>query len=203
MSGGGEGRARTKGNETKPLPALPATARELADGEKPGADVAAWLAAMTKRAGEGDERAAGALLRACREVPRLWDFLAVLPGHAERAWADLLAGGAADAAFARRVVEQDVARKRKEVAGDNPSPLEALLAERVALCWVAAQHADAQYARKLAAGMTFKEGESHARRAEQATRQLLKAAQTLATVRRLLTPAIQVNVAEKQINVAR
>ncbi|MDP9366442.1 MAG: hypothetical protein M3Q10_19830, partial [Chloroflexota bacterium] len=142
-------------------------------------------------------------LQACREVPRLWDFLAILPSHAERAWADLFAGDGADAAFARKVVEQDIARKRKEVAGEAPTPLEALLAERVALCWAAAQQADAQYARKLAGGMSFKEGEYYARRGEQATRQLLKAVQTLVTVRRLLAPTVQLNVAEQQINVAR
>jgi hypothetical protein len=198
--------ARTKWNEAKPLPALPAlpaSAGGLAEGTKPDAEVVGWLAAMTKLAGQGDERAADALLQACREVPRLWDFLALLPAHAERAWADLFAGNGADAEFARRIVSRDIATKRAEVAGADPTPLEALLAERVALCWVAAQHADAQYARKLAAGMGYKEGEYHARRCEQATRQLLRAAQTLATVRRLLAPAIQLNVAEQQINVAR
>ena len=100
------------------------------------------------------------------------------------------------------MVEQDIARKRREVAGEDPSPLEGLLAERVALCWVAAQQADAQYARKLAGGMSFREGEYYARRSEQANRQLLKAVQTLATVRRLLAP-VQVNIGQNQINVAR
>ena len=168
--------AKGKGRTEGPLPALPASAGELADGGKPDAEVAAWLLAMTKLASEGDARAARALLDACLTVPSLWEFLAVLPAHAERAWAELLAGSGADAEFARRVVGQDIARKRKEVAGEHPSPLESLLAERVALCWAAAQHADAQYARKLAGGMTFKEGEYQARRCEQATRQLLNAA---------------------------
>ena len=51
--------------------------------------------------------------------------------------------------------------------------------------------------------MSFREGEYYARRSEQANRQLLKAVQALATVRRLLAPAIQLNVAETQINLAR
>ena len=193
-----------KGKAERSLPALPASAGELeADGKKPGAEVVGWLVAMAKLAGEGGERAAGALLRACREVPRLWEFLAVLPHHAERAWANLLAGTAPDAELTRRVVEQDIVRKRREVAGADPTPLEALLAERVALCWVAAQQADAQYARRLAGGMSFREGAYYARRSEQANRQLLKAVQTLATVRRLLAPTMQLNLAEKQINIAR
>ena len=191
-----------KGRTERPLPALPAAAGELAEGGKPRVEVVGRLVAMAKLAYEGDERAASALLLACREVPRLWECLAVLPSHAERAWVDLLAGDGADAEFARRVVEQDIARKRREVAGADPTPLEALLAERVALCWVAAQQADAQYARKLAGGMSFREGEYYARRSEQATRQLLRAAQTLATVRRLLTP-VQVNIGQNQVNLAR
>jgi hypothetical protein len=157
---------------------------------------------MADHASRGDERAAQALLGACREVPRLWDLLAVLPAHARRAWVDLLAGDAPDAALARGVIEHDIARKRREVEGENPTPLEALLAERVALCWVAAQHADAVYARKLAGGMSFQEGEYYGRRCEQANRQLLKAIQTLAQVRRLLAPSIQLNVGQNQVNVA-
>ncbi len=193
---------RGRGKQAGPLPALPASAGAVAEGGKLDTELGAWLVAMTKLASEGDERAARALLEACRAVPRLWDCLAVLPSHAQRAWADLFAGHSADAEVSRRVVEQDIARKRQEVAGENPSPLEALLAERVALCWVAAQQADAQYARKLAEGMSFREGEYYARRSEQANRQLLRAVQTLATVRRLLTPTVQLNVAENQINVA-
>jgi hypothetical protein len=186
------------GKAERALPALPAAAA----GGEPGAEVVGWLAAMATLAGEGDERAVAALLQACREVPRLWDCLALLPSHAERAWADLFAGTGADAAFARRVVEQDIARKRREVAGEHPTPLEALLAERVALCWAAAQQADGQYAHKLAGGMSFREVEHYARRSEQANRQLLKAVQTLATVRRLLTPTVQLNIARQQVNLA-
>lgn len=64
------------------------------------------------------------------------------------------------------------------------------------------QQADAQYARKLKEGMSFKEGEYYARRCEQASRQLLRAVEALARVRRLLGPSLQINIAEKQINVA-
>ena len=71
----------------------------------------------------------------------------------------------------------------------------------MALCWAGAQQADAQYARKRAGGMSFREGEYYARRSEQANRQLLRAVRTLATVRRLLAPA-QVNIGQNQVIVA-
>jgi hypothetical protein len=86
-------------------------------------------------------------------------------------------------------------------AGENRSPLERLLAERVAPCWIAATHADAEYAQKLKAGMSFREGEYDSRRCEQTNRQLLKAIESLARVRRLLTP-MQVNLGQNQINLA-
>lgn len=71
----------------------------------------------------------------------------------------------------------------------------------MALCWIAATHADAEYAQKLKSGMSFREGEYLARRCEQTHRQLLKAIESLARVRRLLTP-MQLNVGMNQINLA-
>ena len=78
-------------------------------------------------------------------------------------------------------------------------PIERLLAERVALCWLAANYADAEYTRKLKAGMSFREGGFLAKRCEQTNRQLLKAIESLARVRRLLTP-MQINIGQNQIN---
>jgi hypothetical protein len=86
-------------------------------------------------------------------------------------------------------------------AGENRSPLERLLAERVAPCWIAATHADAEYAQKLKSGMSFREAEYHSRRCEQTNRRLLKSIKSLARVRRLLTP-LQINIGQNQINLA-
>ncbi len=118
---------------------------------------------------------------------------------AERAWVGLLADG--DEPLRRGIVAQELKRKREEVAGANPSPLEALLAERVALCWLVAARADAQFARKLENGMSLREATYYARRCEQTQRQLLKAIEALARVRRLLSPT-QINIGQNQINVA-
>lgn len=62
-------------------------------------------------------------------------------------------------------------------------------------------YAHAEYACKIKAEMSFQEGEYFARRCEQTNRQLLKAIESLARVRRLLTP-LQVNIGQNQINVA-
>lgn len=190
-----------KGDHKPTLPALPASVTAGAADGHLTVEVAGWLIAMAERAAAGDEAASQALIEACRSMPRLWELLATLSSLAVRSWVDLLAPAGPGTGVVRRTIEQEIERKRLEVAGEAPSPLERLLAERVALCWVAATYADAEYARKLKVGMSVREGEFLARRCEQTNRQLLKAIKSLARVRRLLVP-LQVNIGQNQINVA-
>jgi hypothetical protein len=190
-----------KPNQERTLPALPDSAAAFAADGKLGVDLSGWLMAMSRLAAKGDEQASQALIQACQAVPRLWEIMAILSSMAVRSWVDLLASDKPGAGVARRTIEKEIERKRVEVAGEDPSPLEQLLAERVALCWVAATYADAEYTRKLKEGMSFREGEYYSKRCEQTNRQLLKAIESLARVRRLLTP-MQVNIGQNQINVA-
>jgi hypothetical protein len=183
-----------------PLPALPASAGTFAEDGTLGVELGGWLMAMTQLAAKGDERASQALIEACQTVPRLWEILSTLSSMAVRSWVDLLSPAGPGTEITRRTIEQEIERKRSEVSGENPSPLERLLAERVALCWLAARYADAEYTRKLKAGMSFREGEYYSKRCEQTNRQLLKAIESLARVRRLLTP-MQINIGQNQINV--
>ena len=91
-----------------------------------------------------------------------------------------------------------MARLRKEVAGDDPSPVERLLADRVALCWLALHDAEIRFAQ--AKDLTIKQAEFWQKRIDCAHRRYLSAIKTLATVRRLAFPALQVNIARKQVN---
>ncbi len=50
--------------------------------------------------------------------------------------------------------------------------------------------------------LTLAQGDYHQRRIDRAHRRYLASIKALAQVRRLLTPAVQVNIAERQINVA-
>jgi hypothetical protein len=188
-----------KAKPERTLPALPDSASAFAEDGKMGVELAGWMTAMTQLAATGDERASQALIAACQSVPKLWETLAIVSGLAVRSWVDLLASDKPGSGITRRTIEQEIERTRIEAAGENPSPLERLLAERVALCWVAATYADAEYTRKLKAGMSFREGEYFSRRCEQTNRQLLKAIESLARVRRLLTP-MQINIGQNQIN---
>ena len=189
-----------KAEPQRPLPALPHSASAFTEDGKLGLELAGWLTAMSQLAEKGDERASQALIEACQTVPRLWEILSTLSSLAVRSWVDLLASERPGTEIVRRSIEKEIERKRTEAAGEDPSPLERLLAERVALCWVAATYADAEYTRKLKAGMSFREGEYYGKRCEQTNRQLLKAIESLARVRRLLTP-MQINIGQNQINV--
>ena len=76
-----------------------------------------------------------------------------------------------------------------------------LLGERVAACWLNVYYIDALYAERLNY-VTAEQGEYFQRRQERAQRLYLSAIRTLAPVRRLLVPVVQVNIGAQQVNVA-
>jgi hypothetical protein len=92
---------------------------------------------------------------------------------------------------------------RSQLLADSASPIERLLVGRVAVTWLALAVGEGVYHRPLAGGLDSFEEELHLKRVERAQRRHLAAVKTLAQVRKLGTPVVQVNVAEKQINLAR
>ncbi len=190
--------------KTQPLPAPPESIGELGPTTERSLALAAWITALLMREQEGDAEASKMLIEVYNTVPRMWGELAVLRDNAEGCWLDLIAPARESGRdFTREAIRRELERVRRDAAGADPAPIDAMLADRVALCWLAAHYAETQYAERLKDGMTFKEGEYYHKQCERAERRLLKAIQTLATVRRLLTPTVQLNVAEKQINVTR
>jgi hypothetical protein len=89
-----------------------------------------------------------------------------------------------------------------DLAGPNPSPVEVMLADAAATCWFALRMHEAHYAGCKADGedMTLVQSEHSQRRMDRAHRRLLSTLKTLATVRRLALPAVQINVAPQQVN---
>ena len=82
-------------------------------------------------------------------------------------------------------------------------PLEKALISHVALCWLRLQVIEKQYSGMQAGSMTLSQGDYWERRLSAAQRRYLRAVETLARVRRLRVPALQVNIGEKQINIAK
>ncbi len=84
-----------------------------------------------------------------------------------------------------------------------PAGQERLRPSRVALCWLQAKHADASYAERNRKGtVSLEQSDYIQRRQDRAHRRYLSAIKTLAQVRRLLGPSVQVNIAKQQVNVA-
>ena len=164
----------------------------------PQLQLAVRFEAMVKRADRGDEKALRITRQLVERLPELCDVYGNIADAAESALVDLYAGRSTGT---RAALQRKLANMRVELAGPRASPLEKLLVERVVACWLQSYHADFEYVSALK-GMPPKVVELHQRRQDRAARQYLKALRSLADVQRLLIPALQVNIAERQVNIA-
>ncbi len=98
----------------------------------------------------------------------------------------------------REMITRQLANMREEIAGDNPSSVERLLAERIVATWLQIQLFEGLYAINMSKSMTIAQAEYHQKRLDRAYRRHLSAIRTLAQVRKM-GPAVQINIAEKQI----
>jgi hypothetical protein len=120
-----------------------------------------------------------------------------LAERAERAMVQALAG---DDLGCREALTRKLALLRAELAGPNPTPVERLLAERVVACWLQVHDADFRYGQ--ATSLSPEWGEYYQRRMNHAHKRYLSALKTLALVRKLAVPVLQLNIAKRQVNVA-
>jgi hypothetical protein len=92
----------------------------------------------------------------------------------------------------QEAIRRKIAAVQAELEGPNPTPIERLLAERAALCWFMTNWYETLY----------RDSDDHQRRTDKAHGRFLSSLRTLAQVRKLAVPALQVNVATSQVNVA-
>jgi hypothetical protein len=92
--------------------------------------------------------------------------------------------------------------RSREFAGPAPCRIEQVLAETATLAWFALRLYEGTYAASSNSeqGLTIKQADFHLRRIERAHRRFMSSLKTLATVRRLALPALQINVASQQVN---
>ncbi len=128
--------------------------------------------------------------------PELWDEVGDLALQAERA---LVKGISGENALLKDALYRKLEVLRAELSGPSPSVLDRLLVERVVACWLQVYGADALYAQNLGK-LTLKRSEFFQRRQDRAHRRYLSAIRTLAHVRRLLLPPVQVNIGAQQVN---
>lgn len=99
-----------------------------------------------------------------------------------------------DQIAAKDALQRELEKKRAELSGENPTPIERLLIERVISCWLQVQHADLVVAQSKS--VSHAAGDYNQRRQDRSNRRFLAAVKTLATVRRLALPIrFDVNVA--------
>lgn len=149
---------------------------------------------------QGDHKALARLKEQFGDNPDFWmRFGGDAARRAENALAERMAG---DALLTRESIRVQMAQMRAQLAGPVPTPLEMLLIERVVMCAFQLQHAETSYAERLDGGMTEQEMRFFERRVDGVSKRYLAAVRSLATVRKLQLPIVQVNVAEKQVNIA-
>lgn len=106
-----------------------------------------------------------------------------------------------DQVFYRENQERDLAAMRQELAGDHASPLERLLVSRIVICWLHLQLCE----KKMTEQHDFMPLDVAAyqhKRLEQAHNRFMSAIKKLAEVRKLQLPTMQINIGQKQVNLA-
>ncbi len=167
------------------------TALTKKDGEK--------IEKLFRRAEQGDEKALAFMREWFDDTPSACDKIGDLARRAEDSLVNV---------YTKNLVIQEALHSklnalRREIGGPDPSPLEDLLAQRIAACWLQVHYLETMYAQNLKnCGLTGRQSESFQRSIDRAQRRYLSAIKTLVQVRRLLAPMVQVNIAEKQVNIA-
>lgn len=151
-----------------------------------------------KRARKGDR----STLPALRKMLANPAIVSLLGGNlAEQAEQSYIRAAAGDDLAFKEALTRKLESMRAELAGPSPTPVERLLVERIVACWLQVQDADVRYAQNQK-DCTFAQGEYHQRRQDRAHKRYLSAIKTLAVVRKLAVPVLQLNIARKQVNVA-
>ena len=154
------------------------------------------LIALIDRAQDGDKTALPTLRRVLDEEPRIARIVD-LARDVERSIARRMSG---EDVFTQEAIPRNLKTMRKDIAGENPSPLERLLTERIALCWLELQYFEVIYSQSIGQ-LTIPQGDHHQRRIDKAHRRYLSSIKTLAQIRKM-GPMLQINIAKKQINTA-
>jgi len=156
------------------------------------------LKALIVRVRDGDEGAVPRLREILREAPELARRFVDPAIQTQRSMIETYAGE--DSPVVRETLPHTLEALRVELGGGYPSPLERLLVERIAATWLQLHYFETLYAQNIS-NPTIVQSEFHQKRIDRAHRRHLSAVKTLAQIRKM-GPAVQINIADKQINQA-
>jgi hypothetical protein len=154
------------------------------------------LRKLIDKAQAGDDSTV-ATLRKLFENPAIVDMLG--GDLARQAQQQLIRNLAGKNHLFAEAVPRKLELMRKEIGEVNQSPLEKLLVERICSTWLHLHQLEAEYAGGC--GMTLTKANYYQQAIQRGHKCYLSAIKALAQIRKLALPAIQVNVARKQVNV--
>jgi hypothetical protein len=155
------------------------------------------LRALANRAQKGDKTALPALRELLRDPALVDDWGGDLAKQAQLALIEKFSGK-------NLVFRESVPRKldalRRELSGTNPTPLECLLIERILVGWLHLHQLEIVNANRE--DVSFELGTYYERCITSAQKRYLSAIKSLALIRKLAVPVLQVNIAKEQVNMA-
>jgi hypothetical protein len=156
------------------------------------------LERLVRQGMAGDRSILPALRTLLDTRPDLWQDLDTLADRVRQAWLQRLTG---TDIVVQEILLRQLQALQAELAGPSATPLEHLLVERIALCWLQVQQADLTAAQMLTKPSPVQESWVQQRQ-DRAQGRLLSAIKALAQVRKLLRPGatVQVTIAQ-QVNV--
>ena len=99
---------------------------------------------LIERAQRGDQTAMPELRQLLDKSPQLWEQIGDLAKHVETAWIKLLA---ANDLLTQECLHREAERRRTELLGDEPTPIERHLIETIVASWLQLKHAEIQMGR--------------------------------------------------------
>jgi hypothetical protein len=155
---------------------------------------------LLKRADEGDRGCLPDVLALLADPDVGPDYRKGLGSSAEWFRQSIIRRAAGKNILGQEPISQELDRVLAELEGPNPTPIERLLAERASLCWFIVHWYENTYAN--ASGWYIEQAAFQHRKIDKAHARFLSALRTLAQVRKLALPTLQVNIAKNQVNVA-
>lgn len=145
------------------------------------------IQAVLRQANTGDTQALATVQQWLDTHPVAWQVTGDVAQQVQEA---LLTRVAGNNTVKRECTQRAIESLSQSLAGAQPSPLERLLAQRVVLDWLYLSYLEALELRQMEESRPMHHADDSARRVDHAHRRYLRSIKTLATVRRLLTPAM-------------
>jgi hypothetical protein len=150
---------------------------------------------LLRKAEKGDKAVLPMLRTWMDRAPGYWETIGDLATTAREALLQTISG---NNLLAHEAYDRKCAALTQALAGPQPCPLERLLVERIVTCWLHLYSAEALYAQHRQE-LSLRQAEFYEQRLGKAQARYLAAIRTLAQVRRLGVPAVQVNIGQQQV----